>query len=196
MPQAVGLAIAGQAITAAAWVEVALTVASIAYGHEEKRKQERRAREAHNASLKDRELVVRSAVTPARTIYGRDRVGGSLAFLHKEAPDPKVQFLYVVVTHANHECDGYEALYLNETRLPEPDAEGFIASGPFAKRTLETNTVIAIADENGNIVLPHNTFAQPVIIRMDGTGQAGDSGSGPSGDAGSPGDNGAAGPGT
>jgi hypothetical protein len=63
-----------------ALVNAALTIgASLAYGSVQSRSARRQARDQFNASLKDREVMVRGGTAPQRIIYGRDRISGRQA---------------------------------------------------------------------------------------------------------------------
>jgi hypothetical protein len=116
---------------AAAINSAAVLFASTSYGGYQQRKAERGAMLAARASLKDREVMIRSGVPPRRWIYGRDRVSGQVAYI--ESTGDKKQFLHLVVTLAAHECDAIEEVWFNDVILPEPDVDGFIQSGEFAR---------------------------------------------------------------
>lgn len=165
MPQAIAMALVQYAGMTAVAANVAAAIivvaATYAYGQTQQRRNERKAREAYNASLTDRQLVIRSAVAPARRVYGRDRVGGQLVFAHVSGA--KGEFLHIVVCHAYHRCDAFEALYLNETLLPEPNAGGMITSGDYVKRIVHAETVQPTSDGAGTITLAHPTSSMPVV---------------------------------
>lgn len=108
----------------------AMVVGSVALANAQKSRQMRAARDAFNASLKDREITVRSAVAPRRIVYGRDRVAGHVTYA--QSTGDKKQFLHLVLSLAGHECDAIEKIWFNDVLLPDPDAGGYITSGEFS----------------------------------------------------------------
>jgi len=111
-----------------------------------------KARAAYNASLKDREVTIRSAIAPRRVIYGRDKVSGPLVYA--QSTGDKGQFLHLVIALAAHECDAIEEVWFNDTLLPEPDASGWITSGPFGEAVTLRGQHTATVDGSGTITLP------------------------------------------
>ena len=136
MPTAIATAIATHAVAgsfAAVYAtEIAWTIviaSTVAYSSYAKRKMLAAARAAANANLKDREVMVRSAVAPRRYVYGRDRISGPVIYM--ESTGDKKQFLHLVVALASHECEEIESIYFNDVLLPALDGSGFVTSGQF-----------------------------------------------------------------
>jgi hypothetical protein len=136
-----------------ALVNAALTIgASLAYGAVNSRNARRQARDQFNASLKDREVMVRGGTAPQRIIYGRDRISGPIIYV--QSTGTKKEFLHLVVALAGHECDDIEAIYFNDVLLPTPDGSGNITSGEFAyTTTASTNEVGLLANGSGIVTL-------------------------------------------
>lgn len=133
----------------AAYINFALAVtASTAYA----RQQQRKARSAYNASLKDREVTIRGGTNPRRVIYGRDRVGGTLAYV--QSTGALGEYLHMVIALAAHECDAIEEVWLGDVLLPEPDAAGDITSGEFTKFAISSHTVALTTSALGVATLP------------------------------------------
>lgn len=124
--------VAAAFIESAIYVAAAVTISSV-YGAQQRRK----ATAAYNASLKDRELMIRSAVAPRRVIYGRDKVSGPIVYA--QSTGDKGQYLHLVLVLAAHECDAVEEIWFNDVKLPALGAGGFVTSGEFA-RSDEANT--------------------------------------------------------
>src|SRR5512143_3661540 len=141
MPAAIIEAIAGAAgweglffftaANAAAINTAAFLIASYAYGRHEQQKMRERAREAANEAARDRQLLIKSAVAPRPIIYGRAKIGGTLAY--PQSTGDLGQYLHLVVAFTGHQSDAIETFYFNDVALPAPDGNGYIQSGVFAK---------------------------------------------------------------
>jgi hypothetical protein len=116
----------------AVYINAAIAItASSAYGAQQKRRAAASARASYAASLKDREVMIRSAIAPRRVIYGRDRVSGPIVYA--QSSGDKGQYLHLVIALAGHECDEIETIYFGDVALPDANANGDIVSGEFAK---------------------------------------------------------------
>lgn len=146
----------------------AIAVGAVTVGGYQRRKMAAKARAAYLASLKDREVMIRSAVAPRRIIYGRDKVSGPIVYA--EATGDKGQYLHLVIALAAHECDAIEEIWFNEVKLPTPGAGGFITSGEFARS--ETLTPIGhtvLVPAGGVVTLPQVADVVTIVTSM-GTG--------------------------
>lgn len=148
--------------TLALVINVAIVVASTAYARDQEARAKYRARVAHNAGLKDRELTIRSGVANTRTIYGRDRVGGLLCLAH--VTGAKKQFLHVVIAWSGEPCEAVEDIYFDDYKLPGPDADGWIRTGKYSKESSVPESIFGAAVlAGGTLTLPHTTDAAPVV---------------------------------
>lgn len=162
-------------VTAAVWVatnaaviNAALVVAaSTAYSSVNARNARRRARDAYNASLKDREVMIRTGTAPQRIIYGRDRVSGPVVYV--ESTGARKEYLHLVVALAGHECDAVETVYLNDVALPAPDGSGNINSGTFAITTTAPQFYEATASGT-SITLPAAATRVTGVATVVGSG--------------------------
>lgn len=165
MPEAIafiattGVEIAGFEIATS--TILAVTVAA-AYGSA----QQRKARAAYNASLKDRELMIRSAVAPRRIIYGRDKVSGPIVYA--EATGDKGQYLHLVIALAAHECDAVEDIYFNDVKLPTLSGGGFVTSGEFARVVTNSHLSPGTVPVGGSITLPEPAV-DVLSVSMEGS---------------------------
>jgi hypothetical protein len=161
---------AAEVASAAAVVNsVAFAAASMAYSARQQSLARADARAQANASLKDREVMLRTAIAPMRVVYGRDRISGPMVYW--QTTGPKKEFLHLVVALAAHECDAIETVLLNDVELPEPDAQGFITSGEFAR--LEYPLAVPVGgttNASGEFGLPEG--ANTIISVTTGTGEA------------------------
>ena len=90
------------------------------------------------AALNNNTLVIKQSAAARPIVYGRTRVGGLLAFA--QTMGSSNEYLYIVVLHAGHECDGIEAFYLNNDQV-----------------TLDgSGNVISAIDQYGNAVTRYN----------------------------------------
>lgn len=144
--------------------------ASTAYGNHQRAKAAAAARSAYNASLKDRELMIQSAVAPRRTIYGRDRVSGPIVYGCTSGE--KKEHLHLVITLAGHECDAIEQVWFGDELLPEPNASGDIVSGPFSVSGESEHVANVYANGDGLAELPEVpdaiTLVQPTLGQLLG----------------------------
>jgi hypothetical protein len=163
--EAAGYAItASEALTAAYAV---IIVSSVAISNAQRRSAENAQRSALNESLKDRELMIRSAVAPRRTIYGRDKVSGPIVYAFSNGD--KGQFLHIVIKLADHECDAIETVYFNEVALPNPDVDGGISSGPFALAGHVDASYTVSTDGSGVATLPAPVTSITTIDQISGS---------------------------
>lgn len=139
-------------MNAGAVATVAAVTATVAGSAAMQRKARAKARAAYNAGLKDREITIRSAVAPRRVIYGRDKVSGPL--IYAQSTGDKGQYLHLVVALAAHECDAIEEIWFNDEKLPDPDVDGWITSGPFGSSAPTRETTSGVPNGAGQITLP------------------------------------------
>ncbi|WKB52318.1 phage tail protein [Eleftheria terrae] len=160
MPQAIAAAIitsigaAGAAAVAITAVTYVVTFAAVGlYAKHQKRKAEQAARNAYNASLRDRHIMVRGAVEPRDLVLGRVRKSGPLVFFGTTGPD-KERFVAVVALAA-HEIDGIEAVYFNDERV-ELDMDGWVRTAPYVRGRKASHSVpVQLVNNVGTVVLPH-----------------------------------------
>ena len=159
---------------AAAYMGYAYAVviaASLAYSNYAANKAQSRARAAANASAKDREIMIRSAIAPRRIVYGRDRISGPIVYM--ESTGDKSQYLHMVVALAAHECDAIETVYFNEVALPDADGDGWITSGEYAKgSSTQADTHTGATNGSGQLTLPRNAESITAAYTEVGVGEA------------------------
>lgn len=113
IPALGALAAAG---AATATIAAAFTIAStVLYGIVSKQQQHRQERKAYAASRRDLTLMIRSADSAQRWVYGRARVSGPIVFAHSVGEDNGT--LYIVVVLTGHEVDEVEEILFNEKNL-------------------------------------------------------------------------------
>lgn len=136
------LAVGSTLLTAAGYVITAAAV--VGYANSQRRAAQRRARDAFNAGLTDRQVSVRSGVEPRHVLYGRDKISGPVVFMHSSGA--KKEYLHLVVALAAHELDAIEKIYFNDVELPALDGGGFVTSGPFCKATKVAATGFSVTN--------------------------------------------------
>lgn len=130
------LVMGAEAIANAVLVVSAVGANAAVSGYQ-KRQAAARQRAAYNASLQDRELMIRSAIAPRRMVLGRDRISGPIVYA--ESTGAKGEYLHLVIALAHGESDAIEEVWFGDVKLPDPDGSGFITGGEFAKHTVTTH---------------------------------------------------------
>lgn len=129
--------IMGAEAIANAVLVVSAVGANAAMSSYQKRQAAARQRAGYNASLQDREVMIRSAIAPRRMVLGRDRISGPIVYA--ESTGAKGEYLHLVIALAHGESEAIEEVWFNDVQLPAPDGSGFITSGEFAKHTVTTH---------------------------------------------------------
>lgn len=120
----------------------AITVASALAGGllaaQAARKQRQAARDAYNASLRDRTQMVRGTVEGRDLVLGRVRKSGHLSFIGSAGATKEK--LLMVISLAGHEIDGVEAVWFNDEKLTL-DGSGYATTTPYAKTVRKTKNL-------------------------------------------------------
>lgn len=111
------------------WVFAAFNVGATAVDQREARKQ---ARNAYNASLQDRLLVLRATTVPLYIAFGRVRVGGVMVYAESTGA-LKDTLQMVVALLPGHEIDGIEQIFVGEYDCSARDGDGYVTAGQFFK---------------------------------------------------------------
>lgn len=101
--------------------QLAATLAAAAFSTERAARQEIAARNAYNASLRDRYAMLRSSTAARQLVFGRCRVSGPMFFGASYGPDN--EHLVFCVALASHEIDAVEAIYFDD-KLISLDGSG------------------------------------------------------------------------
>lgn len=109
---------------------IALSIGTAVYGTAQARKAERQARDASYAAMRDRMVNRIATEAPHRFIYGRAKVGASIVAMFTSGD--KDQYRHLVCVHANHECDGIEAVYVNNVLVAGINANGDATAGRYS----------------------------------------------------------------
>jgi len=99
----------------------AAALAAAAFSTNKAGQQERKAKNAYNASLRDRYAMVRSSTAARQLVFGRCRVSGPVFFATSYGPDN--EHLVMCVALAAHEIDAVEAVYFDD-KLVSIDGSG------------------------------------------------------------------------
>ena len=115
---------------AAAWAATAAYVGTYAAAiytlREQQRQAQARAKDAYNASLRDRYIMQRGATEQRAMVLGRARVSGPMVFA-KSYGTSSANLAFIVALAA-HECDAIEDVYFNDERLIIDDSGYVIGS--------------------------------------------------------------------
>jgi hypothetical protein len=131
-----------------------------------------KARDAYNASLKDR-LVSTTTVDGFRSrVYGRVRNVDGILF--KATRGDKSQYYTLVVALAGHECDAIETVYFNDTPLTL-DSNGYVLNAPWGGTTVASGGrlffgqgTVNLTGGNGSATMPDIPIAATVKVSIDG----------------------------
>lgn len=131
-----------------------------------------KARDAYNASLKDR-LVSTTTVDGFRSrVYGRVRNVDGILF--KATRGDKSQYYTLVVALAGHECDAIETVYFNDTPLAL-DSNGYVLTAPWGGTTVASGGrlffgqgTVNLTGGNGSATMPDIPIAATVKVSIDG----------------------------
>lgn len=85
------------------------------------------------AENQGRQVILRSAVTPRRVIYGEAVLSGPLMYACKSGTEPD-PWLHLVIALAGHECDSITGVFLGEDEITDSmiAATGYVTSGKYA----------------------------------------------------------------
>lgn len=135
----IGVHLIFQAGTIATAASVALTVASVYTLREQQRSAQARAKDAYNASLRDRYIMQRSATEQRALVLGRCRVSGPVVFA--KSYGTSLASLAFIVALAAHECDAIDDVYFDDSRLIL-DGAGYVV-GALKTETFSISTASA-----------------------------------------------------
>lgn len=108
----------------------------------------RKSRDAFNASLEDRKVVLRSSVAPLQIAYGRALVGGVLVY--GESTGVYNEALHLVIAlHPGHEIDAIEEIYIGDVPLGTLDGNGWVTTGRFVK-SFASQQITVIVNPTGS----------------------------------------------
>lgn len=141
-------------------------VATAALADNARKRANRAARAAYEASLQDRKMMVRSSVEPRRIILGRQRVGGHVSYIASTGTNNDT--LVMVLTLAGHEIDAVEGYWLNDTAVTL-DGSGYVNEAPWRKTEIvSTSEVLTLVAGSGSITLAHAPVGD-VFVTISGS---------------------------
>lgn len=123
--------------TTAMLIGAGVMLASGVYQRQKAKREARRARDAYNATLKDRLVTMTGATQPLQYIYGRATVASSPIAMFTRGTKDSIKD--VVVIWAAHECDAIEDVQIQGESLAL-DTQGWATADKWVKRTSDTIT--------------------------------------------------------
>lgn len=148
-----GAQLAGATAATLGFIQGALVV----YGISEARRQAKRARQAREASFRDRTITVRSSNAPAQIVYGRALTSGVLIAPPITHGDDR-RYLSAAIYLASHEVQEIEDILLDGESIGPLDARGYVQSGSSywkTQRTAATRKVASAGASGSTITLDH-----------------------------------------
>ena len=153
--------------------QIGLSLLAAGVSSEQQRRARNRARDAYNASLQDRMVMLDLRPDAPRTI-ALGRVRAVEGVRRRWASGDNNEKLTLIVSFAGHEIDGFETFWFNDVPL-ELDGDGYVTTAPFTKFDLETHTLTGTLDGSGNasVTLTSTPVSGTVTaIYSTGTGDA------------------------
>jgi hypothetical protein len=182
VPETVALWIATNTLTATsvltlgqitALTYTAFAAASLGYGNHQRRKQQRQARDAFNASVQDRLVMVATAQAARSRVYGRVRNVDGVLF--KQTHGANKEFYSLVIAVAGHEVDAIEEVWFNDAAVTL-DGSGNVTSAPyFSSARLSATAALTVSGGAGSVVLPHTPAAGTPVVAVFTTNPGTDS---------------------
>lgn len=145
----------------------AVVAASVTYGNSRKRAAARQARDAYNASLRDRLVMVPVLDGGRSRIYGIVRNVDGIAF--KASRGANREFYTLVVSLSGHEIDGFEAFYIDDEPVTL-DAQGYVTTSKWRKQTTLPQYDVFGAPGLGQFVVQLSAAPDAGTISITGTG--------------------------
>lgn len=144
-----------------------VAVSAFSYSAHQKRRMERKATAAYNASLRDRTLTVRGTLEERDLVMGRVRKGGFFYPIGTTGAD-KEKFTFIVVM-AGHSIHGVNRNYFDEHPLTL-DGDGYVTSAPYVSATKLTGSAsVTLSGGSGSVTLPHTPIAGSVVAVAEPT---------------------------
>jgi hypothetical protein len=161
VPQAVATWIATYTLTATsvltysqilALTYTAFAAATITYSNHQRRKQQRAARNAFNASVEDRLVMTATAQAARSRVYGRVRNVDGVVFKHTHGANK--QFYTLVIALAGHEVDAIEQVWFNDVPVAL-DGDGYVTTAPWnTTQPFGSTLSMTVAGGAGSVTLP------------------------------------------
>ncbi len=155
------------ALTAAAFA-----AASVGYGNHQRRKQQRAARDAFNASVQDRLVMTATAQAARSRVYGRVRNVDGVLF--KQTHGTNNEFYTLVIAVAGHQVDAIEEIWFDDKPVTL-DGSGNVTSAPYSITTRDSPTTIAttIGPGGGWVVAGSPVLSiLPIATTTSGSGES------------------------
>jgi hypothetical protein len=122
----------------------------IAYSWNRQRRAKQAARDAYNASLRDRAQMVDLLPDAARTIcLGRVRTVEGIR--RRWTSGVNSDQLTLIISFAGHEIDGYTAFFFNDQQL-SLDGSGYVQNAPYLRAAPESKSMTVTLDGSGGKV--------------------------------------------
>lgn len=166
------LASIGASSAVVAVVSAAFIAGSAALQNAQKRKAARKARDAYNASLRDRITNFRSATAPRDLVLGRVRKGGPTYPIGSTGThSEKLTFLILL---AGHEIDAVEAAWIEDERQGL-GADGYVVGGSYSKTVRHSDFAAVAVPANGTATatLDHDPVGAVTSVSSVGVSNVG-----------------------
>jgi hypothetical protein len=136
----------------------------------DRRNANRAARDAYNASLLDRQQVIRSAEAPRGICYGETQISGVLTYARAYGTN-NANLVMVVSLFAGHEIQAIDEIWIGDRAVGALDGSGFPTGAPFLTTTATWEAVSVASTQNANqaVSAAHAPIAGTVAAVSDNT---------------------------
>ena len=83
---------------------------------------------AQGQGVLNRDQMVKQAITNRRVIYGTSKVSGPLVYMETTENN---KYLHLVIALASHEITNIPWIYIEDDKVSDFDANGFVTSGDY-----------------------------------------------------------------
>lgn len=156
--------IGGVTVTVSTVLLVGMAIISSVQARQQKRRAERAARDAWNASLKDKQVTQRTPIGERDIVLGKVRKAGVLTYVATEGNES--EFMWMVITLAGHPCEAIDTVYFNEIPV-DIGGDGSVLTAPYAK--VKNEATFDYDEAIGNVSPGVYTFT--LDNYLDGTAQ-------------------------
>ncbi len=149
-------------------------LASGAIASDRERKARNRARDAYNASLQDRMVMLDLQPNAPRTL-ALGRVRAVEGVRRRWSSGVNSEKLTLIVSFAGHEIDAFETFWFNDIELTL-DGDGYVQTAPYLRTDARTDSMTATADGSGDATVTITSTpvsgSEVTAVYVSGTGDA------------------------
>lgn len=164
LTQSVGVGSAVAAFVASNLGIIALTAGAVAVGNYQRRKAMQRARDAYNASLQDRTVMLATVDGARSIILGEARNVDGILFKATRGANSEFYTLIIALQHG--EANAIGDVYFGD-QLVALDGSGYVQTAPWLQSIRRTgSTTVVVSGGTGSVTLPYTPLAGSVAVAL------------------------------